>query len=75
MAQRKVTPVPAPEDCELLDDDVVAADLRITTGTLANWRCKRKGPPFVKVGNRAKYPKGDYLRWKAFLPRLGGQAA
>lgn len=28
----------------------------VTVGTLANWRSQGNGPPFVKFGNRVRYP-------------------
>jgi hypothetical protein len=31
--------------------------------TLQRWRALRSGPPFIKLGNRILYPKGDLLRW------------
>jgi hypothetical protein len=30
--------------------------LRIAVETLGNWRSARKGPAFVKVGSRVRYP-------------------
>ena len=43
----------------------VAKDLRTTEQRLANMRCKKKGPPFVKVESSVLYPVDlyeDYLR-------------
>jgi hypothetical protein len=28
----------------------------VTTGTLANWRCRSIGPDFQKFGSRVRYP-------------------
>lgn len=28
----------------------------VTTGTLANWRNKNKGPAYTKFGSRVRYP-------------------
>ena len=33
------------------------------TGTLANWRSQRKGPPFVRLGKRVAYRGRDLNRW------------
>jgi hypothetical protein len=73
MSRRKlIQPAPSPEELELLEPDFISGDLHVATTTLANWRSKRKGPPWVRVGRRAFYPKVDYFKWKAALPRLGG---
>lgn len=32
--------------------------------TLANWRVKGKGPRFVKVGGRVRYPIADVEKWE-----------
>jgi hypothetical protein len=37
----------------------------VTRGTLANWRCKRVGPPFVKLRARVVYPMEGLLEWEA----------
>jgi hypothetical protein len=60
------------DDSELLRAGTISDDLGVTEGTLANWRAQRKGPPWVKVGKYPLYPLGDYRRWKAMLPRIGG---
>lgn len=28
----------------------------VTVGTLANWRAQGKGPAFIKLGSRVRYP-------------------
>lgn len=44
----------------------IAAYLRLAPGTLANWRCKGGGPPFVKEGNKVLRYRGiDVLEWLA----------
>lgn len=37
----------------------------ITTGTLANWRSQKKGPPFVRFGSRVLYPMAKLEVWEA----------
>lgn len=37
---------------------------KITTGTLANWRCNGDGPPFTKTGGVILYPLVDLLEWE-----------
>lgn len=36
----------------------------VTTGTLANWRSQRRGPPFVKVGSKVLYPVDQLEAWE-----------
>jgi hypothetical protein len=33
-------------------------------GTLANWRAKKLGPPYVKIGARVVYPLGQLIAWE-----------
>jgi hypothetical protein len=37
----------------------------VTTGTLANWRTQGKGPPFVKLGSKVRYPVAPLEAWEA----------
>lgn len=37
----------------------------VTTGTLANWRCKGVGPSFTKLGGRVVYPISKVEAWEA----------
>lgn len=50
---------------ELLDEQEAAAKLRLSGGTLRQWRYKREGPPFVKLGRRIMYRPEDVARWLA----------
>lgn len=34
-----------------------------STGTLANWRMQRKGPPYYLVGRNVFYNRKDIERW------------
>lgn len=36
----------------------------VTTGTLANWRSKKQGPPFQKFGSRVRYPLAKVIEWE-----------
>ncbi|MFH0025054.1 hypothetical protein ACFZAC_26150 [Pseudomonas fluorescens] len=36
-----------------------------TIGTLANWRSKGKGPPFIKFGSSVRYPIDLVEKWEA----------
>lgn len=50
-----------------LTEDEVAARYRgaISRGTLRNWRCQAKGPPFLKVGRGVVYPLEALKAWEA----------
>lgn len=37
----------------------------ITTGTLANWRAQRKGPPYQKLGVKVVYPLDSLEKYEA----------
>lgn len=37
----------------------------VTTGTLANWRAQKKGPPYRKMGGRVRYPLAKLVEWEA----------
>src|ERR1019366_4161604 len=37
--------------------------MRFSRKTLANWRCERRGPPFLKIGRQAFYPLDSLNRW------------
>jgi hypothetical protein len=43
-----------------------AADrLGLAPGTLENWRCARRGPPFHKIGGAVRYSEGGLAAYKA----------
>ncbi len=46
---------------ELFAPSVVAGLLGLDLRTLANWRSEGRGPEFIKVGGRVRYP-GDSLK-------------
>ncbi len=50
-----------------LTEDEVAARYRgaVSTGTLRNWRSRRQGPPWIKVGKSALYPQRELEIWEA----------
>jgi hypothetical protein len=43
----------------LLTTDEAAAALRVSPWTLACWRSRRTGPPYVKIGGRVAYQNVD----------------
>jgi hypothetical protein len=55
----------------LLTTDEAAAALRVSPGTLACWRSRRTGPPYVKIGGRVAYQHVDleaYVEAQRRLP-------
>lgn len=60
--------LPAPG--ELLDEKETAEVLRTAVNTLRNWRALRKGPAFVKIGERlVRYRRTDLAAF------IGGKTA
>ena len=48
----------------LLDQDAAAAWLGLKNAkTLAAWRLRRQGPPYVKLGSRVKYRVSDLAKY------------
>lgn len=37
----------------------------VSTGTLANWRAQKKGPPYQKFGSKVRYPIIQLEAWEA----------
>lgn len=51
---------------ELLTEAEVADLTRIPAATLATWRHRHKGPPFVQLGARTpRYVRAEVLAWIA----------
>lgn len=57
---------------ETSSDDFLTADAlvarwkaQVTSATLATWRSRGNGPPFVKVGGRVLYRVTDIKAWEA----------
>jgi hypothetical protein len=46
-------------------EGVKPAGFPFAEGTLANWRSAGKGPPYVKLGGRVYYRRGDLEHWIA----------
>lgn len=49
----------------LLPPSEVTARIGFAEQTLANWRSKRTGPPWVKVGRLVRYPEDRLDAWIA----------
>ena len=48
-----------------LTEKAAAKRLRVKPGTLANWRWRKYGPPYIKVGRKVEYHVDDIEAWKA----------
>jgi hypothetical protein len=47
-----------------LGEAAAAKKLGISRGTLANWRWRKYGPPFLKIGRRIEYLDTDLEAWR-----------
>jgi predicted DNA-binding transcriptional regulator AlpA len=47
----------------LLDARAVARWLGVSARTLAAWRLRRQGPPYVRVGRLVRYCRADVETW------------
>ena len=60
------SPLPmAVDPAELLDCQETAKLLRQVPETLASWRCKGRGPEYVKVGRAVFYRRAAISAWLA----------
>lgn len=54
------------DDDELLTPDQAAAILKSKPGTLAAWRHRKQGPPWIAVSERMpRYRRGDLVKYLA----------
>lgn len=58
----------------LLTEPEVAERLRVSLACLRRWRLERRGPRFLKLGSRVRYPAEELDRWLETLP-VGGTVA
>src|ERR1039458_1072067 len=47
----------------LISPEELAQNLGLSPATLADWRCQRRGPAYLKVGRRIWYPKDRVDAW------------
>ncbi len=47
-----------------LDDKAAAKSLGMAVQTLRNWRCQRKGPPYIRLGRSIRYQVKDIEAYK-----------
>jgi hypothetical protein len=69
VTERRSTPA------DLFDTDVLADELGVPARTLQDWRYRRIGPPFVKVGALVRYRRADVDRWLAEQTVATGRTA
>jgi len=55
----------------LLDQNDVAAILKVSPKTLEYWRCKGMGPRYAKIGKFARYFESDVLDFAKNLVKGG----
>jgi hypothetical protein len=48
-----------------LTEDQTAEQLGVTAATLANWRWRKYGPAYLKVGRKVLYLQDDVDSWTA----------
>lgn len=61
-----------PNDNELFTRQQVATMTQLSTKTFANWASMvpPKGPPFVKIGGKCRYPAKAFRAWQAEQPMM-----
>ncbi|MTA11164.1 MAG: helix-turn-helix domain-containing protein [Actinobacteria bacterium] len=52
----------------------VSTLIKIPVATLAQWRYRQIGPPYVRIGRHVRYPASGLQAWLDSQPR-GGDAA
>jgi hypothetical protein len=60
---------------KLIDGRAVADTLGIPEHTLANWRWRGVGPPYLKVGKHVRYDPDQLEAWVAQQSRGGSAGA
>ena len=51
----------------VLTEEQASKYLEVAPQTLANWRNRREGPPYCKIGRRVMYRLPDLDRWVGAL--------
>lgn len=65
MKQRRIAePRLTIEQAQLLTHAQVCRLLGVTSNTLYNWRCARRGPTFLKLGRYVRYRLRDVIEWQ-----------
>ena len=56
---------------DLLTEQEVSRQLRVSLAALRRWRLERRGPQFIKVGSLVRYRPEELEQWLAAQP-VGG---
>ena len=59
-------------DERLFTEEQLAERYGLAPGTLRNWRARRKGPRWIMVGGRPRYPESEVARWESSQPYQPG---
>jgi excisionase family DNA binding protein len=59
---------------DLLTEQEVARQIKVSLAALRKWRVEQRGPQFVKVGALVRYRPEDLEEWMTTLPK-GGTAS
>jgi Helix-turn-helix domain len=58
----------------MVEAQAAAEMLGVQVSTLAAWRCRKKGPPYLKVGKGVRYRVADLNAWieaSRIMPEAG----
>ena len=58
---------------EVIDTPSVSRLTGVPVCTLAPWRCRGGGPPFLKLGSAVRYRRRTVLRWLAECEKAQNQ--
>ena len=58
---------------EVIDTPSVSRLTGVPVCTLATWRCRGGGPPFLKLGSAVRYRRRTVLRWLAECEKAQNQ--
>jgi predicted DNA-binding transcriptional regulator AlpA len=52
-------------NAQLLTAGMLSDEIQVPTATLAQWRYRSEGPPFVRLGRHVRYRREDVDAWLA----------
>ena len=59
----------------LLDEKEIAKILGVSTACLRRWRLENRGPRFLRIGSRVRYPPSDLRAYLESVPGGGDTPA
>jgi hypothetical protein len=65
LRERPMTRTAAVIEEKLWTEAELAARYGLSPATLKTWRCRGRGPKYIKVGRAALYPQSEVARWEA----------